>query len=214
LPYQQRSRSALLAPALIIEKRAQALQWRFFVSSSSLSYRLCILGVLSASLGLFGAGCATGSDQVRHGAGAGYWEASMPSLPSRQSPIEAMAFGRGGSSKPATDMGVDAALAALDSQSLRGHAQASNAKLVAAHKATPIQTREQVAEQPVQAAAASNVTAEQPILLAANTQESRYASREAQSQDQQKFAGGDAIVITSGAIVLVLLVVLLVLLLR
>jgi cobalamin biosynthesis Mg chelatase CobN len=187
------------------------------VSSSSLRHRLYTLGVLSASLGLFGAGCATGSDQVRHGVGAGYWEASSPSLPGRQSPIEAMAFGRGGSSKPASDMGVDAALAALDSRSVRDVSAATNAKLVAARqmfKAAPAQEREQVAQQPVQATAESNVTADQPVLLAENTQQSRYATREAQSQDQQKFAGGDAIVITSGAIVLVLLIVLLVLLLR
>jgi len=177
------------------------------VSSSSLS-RLYSLGVLSAALSLFGLGCATGSDQVRHGTGAGYWEANIPSLPSRQSPIEAMAFGRGGSSKPASDMGVDAALAALDSRSLQPQA---SAKLVAARKATPVQTK---SEQPVQTAALSTATVEQPVLLAENTQENRYASREAQSEDQQKFAGGDAIVITSGAIVLVLLIVLLVLLLR
>jgi len=186
------------------------------VSSSSLRYRLYFLGALSASLSLFGLGCATGSDAVRHGVGAGYWESSIPSLPSRQSPIEAMAFGRGGSSERAainnTDMGVDAALAALDSR----RPQASNAKLVAARKPAPVNTekREQVADQPVQASAESNVTVDQPVLLAENTQASRYASREAQSQDQQKFAGGDAIVITSGAIVLVLLIVLLVLLLR
>lgn len=183
------------------------------MSSSSLRYRLYVMGVLSASLSLFGLGCATGSDQLRHGTGAGYWETSIPSLPSRQSPIEAMAFGRGGSSEPASDMGVDAALAALDSRSLQP--QAANAKLVAARKAAPIENaREQVADQPVQATAENNVAVDQPVLLAENTQESRYASREAQSQDQQKFAGGDAIVITSGAIVLVLLIVLLVLLLR
>jgi cobalamin biosynthesis Mg chelatase CobN len=188
------------------------------VSSSSLRYRLYVLGALSASLSLFGLGCATGSDEVRHGVGAGYWETSIPSLPSRQSPIEAMAFGRGGSSERAAvtdkNLGVDAALAALDSRSLQP--QATNAKMVAARKPAAVNTekREAVAEQPVQASADSSVTVDQPVLLAANTQESRYASREAQSQDQQKFAGGDAIVITSGAIVLVLLIVLLVLLLR
>jgi len=182
------------------------------VSSSSLRQRLYVMGVLSASLSLFGFGCATGSDQVRHGVGAGYWEANVPSLPSRQSPIEAMAFGRGGSSSPATDMGVDAALAALDSRSLQP--QATHAKLVAARKVAPVEQREQLAAEPVQATVESNLAVDQPVLLAANTQESRYATREAQSQDQQKFAGGDAIVITGGAIVLILLVVLLVLLLR
>lgn len=186
------------------------------MSSSSLKSRRYVMGVLSAGLSLFGLGCATGSDQVRHGMGAGYWETSMPTLPSRQSPIEAMAFGRGGSAEPASDMGVDAALAALDSRGSQRAVAATNAKLVAAKQAAPVEVaekREQVVAQP-EHAAPSNVTVDQPVLLAENTQESRYASREAQSQDQQKFAGGDAIVITSGAIVLVLLIVLLVLLLR
>lgn len=187
------------------------------MSSSSLKSRLYVMGVLSAGLSLFGLGCATGSDQLRHGMGAGYWETSTPTLPSRQSPIEAMAFGRGGSAEPASDMGVDAALAALDSRGSQRAVVATNAKLVAAKQAAPVEVadkREQVVAQPEQATVPSNVAVEQPVLLAENTQESRYASREAQSQDQRKFAGGDAIVITSGAIVLVLLIVLLVLLLR
>jgi cobalamin biosynthesis Mg chelatase CobN len=143
-------------------------------------------------------------------------------LPARQSPIEAMAFGRGGSSEPASDLGLDDALAALDSAAIRADAQPStaprSAKLMAAKQAAQPQHIEvaqaDVTEHATQPAAESAVNADKPVLLAANTQESRYASREAASEEQQKFAGGDAIVITSGAIVLVLLIVLLVLLLR
>jgi hypothetical protein len=42
---------------------------------------------------------------------------------------------------------------------------------------------------------------------------SRYAEREAQNQNLEKFRGGDAIVITSGALIVILLVVILILLL-
>ena len=177
---------------------------------SSLKNRLLVSGLLSASLSLLGFGCATGSGDVRHGAGVGYWEGRVVTMPSRQSPIEAMAFGRGGSSEPASDLGVDDALAALDRSAVaQPRAAQRSAKLVAEAKpvAPPV-------EQTQAPAAESRVDQQFPVLLAENTQESRYASREAKSDEQQKFAGGDAIVITSGAIVLVLLIVLLILLLR
>lgn len=182
---------------------------------SSLNYRRWVAGLFGASLTLLGFGCATGSGEIRHGNGAGYWEGRAVTLPARQSPIEAMAFGRGGNSQRASDFGVDDALAAYDSAAARPDAPRS-AKVVAARKAA---APEQVAmadvkEQTPAPVAESRVQMDQPVLLAENTQESRYASREAKSEEQQKFAGGDAIVITSGAIVLVLLIVLLVLLLR
>lgn len=187
---------------------------------SSLNYRLLVTGLLGASLSLVGVGCATGSGEVRHGVGAGYWEGRVVTLPARQSPIEAMAFGRGGSSKPASDLGVDDALAALDRAAIQEAdvrpttAAPRSAKLMAAKTAEPVQVAQaDVQEQATQPAVESRVQVDQPVLLAENTQESRYASREAASEKQQKFAGGDAIVITSGAVVLVLLIVLLVLLL-
>ena len=183
---------------------------------SSLNYRLWVTGVLGAMLSLVGFGCATGSGEIRHGVGAGYWEGRVVTLPHRQSPIEAMAFGRGGSSEPAADLGLDDALAALDSAAIQADAKPTtaprSAKLMAAKTADPVQVAQaDITEQPAVEAPAP---VEQPVQLAANTQESRYASREAASENQQKFAAGDAIVITSGAVVLVLLIVLLVLLLR
>lgn len=186
---------------------------------SSLRYRLLVTGLFGATLSLFGAGCATGSGEIRHGVGAGYWEGRVVTMPSRQSPIAALAFGRGGSSEPASDLGVDDALAALDRAAIQADAQPTaaprSAKLMAASKTAPEQIAQaDVAQPTTQPAVESPVQVDQPVLLAANTQESRYASREAKSEEQQKFAGGDAIVITSGAIVLVLLIVLLVLLLR
>ena len=46
-----------------------------------------------------------------------------------------------------------------------------------------------------------------------NNDTSRYAERESQNQNLEKFRGGDAIVITSGALIVILLVVILILLL-
>jgi hypothetical protein len=185
---------------------------------SSLNYRLWTAGLLGASLS-FGLGCATGSGEIRHGVGAGYWEGGVVTLPARQSPIQAMAFGRGGSSEPASDLGIDDALAALDRAAIQAETQPTtaprSAKLMAAQKAAePVQIAQaDVTEKATQPAFETPVQADRPVLLAQNTQEGRYASREAKSEQQQKFAGGDAIVITSGAVVLVLLIVLLVLLL-
>lgn len=60
-------------------------------------------------------------------------------------------------------------------------------------------------------------TADQPVLVAANTlgggDAERYAQREQRSRDIQGYRGGDAIVITSGTLIVVLLIVLLVVLL-
>lgn len=183
---------------------------------SSLNYRLWVTGALGAMLSLVGFGCATSSGEVRHGVGAGYWEVT---LPHRQSPIEALAFGRGGSSERAADLGLDDALAALDNAAVQAEAKPTmaprSAKLMAAKAAEPVQIAQaDVPEQTTQPAVESAVQVDPPVLVADNTTESRYAEREAVAQEQQKFAAGDAIVITSGAVVLVLLIVLLVLLLR
>jgi hypothetical protein len=183
---------------------------------------------LGASLTLLGFGCATGGSELRHGIGAGQWEARLP-LPTTQSPIQALAYGSGGSSERAADLGVSDALAALDSTPVGEPLMAAEAAplRVASRRSKPVPVvvaaapaaLTQVAE-PAQSATptptelASRVQVQEPMTLAANASDNRYAEREAQAQEQQKFAGGDAIVITSGAILLVLLVVLLILLLR
>jgi len=170
---------------------------------------------------MLGFGCATSSGEVRHGLGAGQWEARLPAT---KSPIAGMAYGSGGSSERADDLGVSAALASLD-RSAKSPAE-QRAALAAKRVKSP--TRTLVASAPAQAVTTpepaapsleSRVRVEAPLALAQASAEneasgSRYADREASSKEQQKFAGGDAIVITSGAILLVLLIVLLVLLLR
>jgi hypothetical protein len=197
------------------------------VSVRILGNRLWVVSVFSASLSLLGFGCATGGSEVRHGIGAGQWEARLPTT---RSPIQSMAYGRGGSSEPAADLGLDDALAALDRSALERSAAATQPlaaprvqNRVAARKAPREQPAAATLTAPVEKAAepaptsaelASRVQVDEPLALAQNTADNRYAEREAQAKEQQKFAGGDAIVITSGAILLVLLIVLLVLLLR
>jgi hypothetical protein len=64
---------------------------------------------------------------------------------------------------------------------------------------------------------AKTTPAEPAVMLATNTQpdaERRYGEREAATKKLQDFRGGDAIVISAGALVIVLLIVILVLLLR
>jgi hypothetical protein len=57
------------------------------------------------------------------------------------------------------------------------------------------------------------VASEPPAQSPMSDDSSRYAERESQNQNLEKFRGGDAIVITSGALIVILLVVILVLLL-
>jgi hypothetical protein len=173
--------------------------------------------LLGASLG-FSTGCATGGAQ-RHGIPAGEWQAR---LPTSRSPIDELAYGRGGSGTPA-QLGSDE-LAALASPAPDDVLQpAAAAKVVAVHK--PAARRPQLAaakvEQPVSAApepAPAPIVTESPAapLLASNDVgvEQRYAQRDQQASDQKQFRGGDAIVITAGALVVILLIVILILLLR
>jgi cobalamin biosynthesis Mg chelatase CobN len=172
------------------------------------------------TLGVAASGCATGGTEAGHGLGAGQWQARLPAT---QSPIAGLAFGRGGSSERAD-------LAALDSDTPDDVLRPTVTEVTMASKsvAKPAQRRvpSVAAFQPAPAAAVAQaetqpqqveapvVTEPSQPLLAANDVDSRYAQREAQAQDQQKFRGGDAIVISAGAIVVVLLIVILVLLLR
>lgn len=191
-----------------------------------LGYRLSIMGVLGASLSMLTLGCATSGSEVRHGIAAGQWEARLPAT---KSPIAGLAYGSGGSSQRTDDLGVDAALASLDRNVQLSAAEPAPAarrvkaapskaahRTVAALAASP--ERKPLAE-PAVPALQSRLRVDTPVTLAhsASTErasDSRYAEREAASQEQQRFAGGDAIVITSGAVVLALLIVLLILLLR
>lgn len=178
---------------------------------------LLTVTLLGATLS-FSTGCATGGAQ-RHGIPAGEWQAR---LPTSRSPIDELAYGRGGASTPAQLSSDElVALAAPTPDDVLQPAAA--AKVVAVHKS--VARRPQLAaakvEQPVSAVAQpapAAVVTEAPAapLLASNDvgMEQRYAARDQQASDQKQFRGGDAIVITAGALVVVLLIVVLILLLR
>jgi cobalamin biosynthesis Mg chelatase CobN len=87
-------------------------------------------------------------------------------------------------------------------------------------RSTPVPVRQQAPATPPAAKherteiAAHTAPASSELVLADNTSAvGRYQAREAQSQAQQQFAGGDAIVIGAGTLVVIILIVLLVLLL-
>lgn len=179
--------------------------------------------LLVLTVGLAAGGCATGVSETRHGLGVGYWQMRMPTT---ASPIHELAYGRDGSSRPALE-GLDTATpdAVLQPQPVLQPLAApiAKAKPAATQRRAPAlalakAVEEQPAEQPALATLANEVTtapaATQSTQLAVNDAGSRYAQRESQASEQQKFRGGDAIVISAGAIVIVLLIVVLILLLR
>ncbi|MET0384692.1 MAG: hypothetical protein ABW321_01975 [Polyangiales bacterium] len=175
------------------------------------------------TLGFFltaAAGCAGQIPETQHGRAAGEWQVH---LPSSDSAVHGLAYGRGGSSTPAEPV----VLASLDDV-LRADPQVASeraAKRSVRHKAPAAPTGAPVAptqeSAPAKPISAPPPAAKQPIQLAmadtsmtADTSaEARYAERETQSRQQEQFRGGDAIVIGAGTLVVILLIVLLVLLL-
>lgn len=167
-------------------------------------------------------GCATTNTDLKHGIGAGQWEARLPTT---ASPIHELAYGRGGSSQPAdvslAELGDPAelltpAVAAktdaevrriIKSKSLKRSAPANELALSTPDPAPAADTAAPPSPEPAQPQAAA------AVLLAENDTHDRYAQREQQSKPQQQFRGGDAIVISAGALVVVLLIVILILLL-
>jgi len=170
----------------------------------------CVIGTAAP-------GCATTQGDLKHGLGAGEWQARLPTT---ASPIHELAYGRGGSGQASDDSladlgNVDELLhpapipVAQPKPKAVKHA-AAPARL-AANAATPEAAPSALIAEP----AAPQPAAAAPVLLAENDAHDRYASREQQAQPQQKFRGGDAVIVISATtLVVVLLIVLLILLLR
>lgn len=166
---------------------------------------------------LIASGCAAGISNQPHGRGAGEWSVTLPTAPSYS---QGLAYGKGGSPLPDTWVSLDDVLqpAVADARSV-----SPKKKVVRKHVAEPQPTSnapesQQTPATPVAPAPASTertelAMAETTPVAADATMLNRYAERQSQSQDQQKFAGGDAIVIGAGTLVVVLLVVLLLVLL-
>jgi hypothetical protein len=166
---------------------------------------------------LIASGCAAGISNQPHGRGAGEWSVTLPTSASY---AQGLAYGKGGS--PLPDKWVD-----LDdvAQPMLADARSSSdaPKKKAIHKQNvdkqPTSTVPQQPATPVAPPAARNERTELALAdttLPEQADEStlgRYEERQSQSQDQQKFRGGDAIVIGASTLVVVLLVVLLLVLL-
>jgi hypothetical protein len=170
---------------------------------------------------LIGSGCAAGITNQPHGRAAGEWSVTLPTAASYS---QGLAYGKGGS--PLPDQWVDLddlaqpMLAAAGPQKLAS----DEPKKKAARKhnigepqpASNVPERQQTPATPVTQPAARTELAMAETTQPAQADASmlgRYEARQSQSQEQQKFAGGDAIVIGASTLVIVLLVVLLLVLL-
>lgn len=179
-------------------------------SRSKVESRALTLGLIS----IIASGCAAGISSHPHGLGAGEWSVTLPATASY---TQGLAYGRGGSSARAQGE-ADAALFAEVTQDneQKPAPRKRRTQQTPPAPSTPVPVRQQT---PVTPPAAKHERTE----IAANTAPVKselvladvgsYQAREAQSQAQQQFAGGDAIVIGAGTLVVIILIVLLVLLL-
>lgn len=177
-------------------------------SRSKVESRPLALGLIS----IIASGCAAGMGYQPHGRAAGEWSVTLPSVASYS---QGLAYGRGGTAARVED-DVDALLLAdaymPQVAADRGAKRPTQQRKPRADHTPPAST---VPAQPTPAPVVPASTRTERTEVALNDQAAlgRYEVREAQSQTQQRFAGGDAIVIGASTLVLVILIVLLVLLL-
>jgi hypothetical protein len=142
-------------------------------------------------------GCAANLTAARSGRAAGQWSVQ---LPSNDTSVARLAYGRHGNSEPAAVSGTDLPAATKTPRLAPKHALQPAAKLLAvtsttagsSHAAAPAKT------EPVQ------------LAMADTSAEQRYSAR--QSRQLERFKGGDAIVIGVSTVLIALLVLLLILL--
>lgn len=172
---------------------------------------------------LIASGCAAGITNQPHGRGAGEWSVTLPTAASYS---QGLAYGKGGSSLPDQWVDVDDVAQPMLADA-RLASDAPKKKAVRKHHADEQPTSTVPQQQPATPAAPPAATNERTELALADTTLpattlpeqgdastlGRYEQRQSQSQDQQKFRGGDAIVIGASTLVVVLLVVLLLVLL-
>jgi len=187
-------------------------------SRSKVESRTLTLGLIS----IISSGCAAGISSHPHGLAAGEWNVSLPATASYS---EGLAYGRGGSSARAQTDADAPLLAEAHTAPLYGD-DAKKKSVVRKRRvdqAPPTRSEPTPAQTPVAPPAAKQErmdiaampapAAAQLALADTTSAVGRYEAREAQSQSQQQFAGGDAIVIGASTLVIIILIVLLVLLL-
>lgn len=189
-------------------------------SRSKVESRTLTLGLIS----IISSGCAAGISSHPHGLAAGEWNVSLPAAASYS---QGLAYGRGGSSaRAASDAdapllaeaytaplsGEDTKKKAVPRKRRADQAPPTRSEPTPVHEQTP--AAPPAAKQQRMELAATPAPAATQLALADTTGAvGRYEAREAQSQSQQQFAGGDAIVIGASTLVIIILIVLLVLLL-
>jgi hypothetical protein len=152
-------------------------------------------------------GCAANIPDTRDARAAGYWQARLPTTPST---FGKLAYGSGGSAEPAR-------VSEPASQPLMATATPAVVKHEQRHVRRPVVSAPTAVATQTELPVAKTKPAEPPVMLASKAEpnaERRYGEREAATKKLQDFRGGDAIVISAGALVIVLLIVILVLLLR
>jgi hypothetical protein len=161
-------------------------------------------------------GCAGNIPTTRHGVAAGEWNMRLPTT---RSTIGGLAYGEGGNSERAAAVAAEPApliaAAKVDNRAKLAprHTRAA-APSIASAAFVPSEEQKPSAE-PAPTSVTTPVATQQPVMLAQADDDpsQRYSGRQAQSRQLEQYKGGDAIVITAGALVVVLLIVLLILLL-
>jgi hypothetical protein len=183
------------------------------------------LALVWGTLAFAAIGCSHELPATRTGQAAGEWTYHLPAT---KGPYAQLALGSGGSSEAAktSDDDVANALASLD----RSSAAASKPRAVQPAKSQLMAAAQPAQAQPAQAQPApaaegaslpsERVTTHEPTQALASLSptatetQQRYAAREAKAQKLESYKGGDAIVISAGALIVILLIVVLILLLR
>jgi len=170
---------------------------------------------------LFASSCAAGISNQPHGRAAGEWSVTLPTAASYS---QGLAYGKGGSPLPDTWVDLDDVAQPMlaDARPEKLSSGEPKKKLARKQRAQQAQPTSSLPERQQAPVAPTAATTERTELAMADTTQplqadasmlGRYEERQSQSQEQQKFQGGDAIVIGAGTLVVVLLVVLLLVLL-
>ena len=179
------------------------------------------LKLVLPALCLAAVGCGANSSRPVDARAAGEWTFRLPET---RSPYAGLAIDRGGSNTPAqnalesgaadvapTQLALAPAAPAKAKRSTARPAYANLQKPVAPQTTAPLAATPQAA--PAQEPELLAVNSPAPVADNTSAEAERYSSREAKSQRQRDFRGGDAIVISASALLLILLVVILILLL-
>jgi hypothetical protein len=177
------------------------------------------LALVWGTFALAAVGCSHELPATRTGQAAGEWTYHLPAT---KGPYAQLALGSGGSSEAAksSDADVADALASLDRSSrparkpiaVHEKSQPMAANEPARAQAAPVLATDTLPSERVTTPAPSQALAS--VGPAQAEAQQRYATRAVKDQKLERYKGGDAIVISAGALIVILLIVVLILLLR